>query len=316
MLPNRVVIGAEADASFPSFQNLAGISIGGASTFTSPTLGAEATARRCSLPARCGAASAMLPKWLFYATGGSAWTYDQLRLTNWPAGRLTCLSCGDLAGQPGRRRGPYCRTGPRGSNIYSPTTALSSVLFANPGQRFNSDFSLQEVRAGLNYQFGDGAPAANAAAQGQRPRHGQTTRAEQADPAFRSPLTAPKSLPGGGQGPKLGTSRCLPVCGCGRAPSCGSTPRSIRVSVPGTHGVAGFPSAESYKLGSPIPTRASSAISSGRPSISAAKRRRWTPTSVSSPLADGEPPGGNGRQVPRRRHIRCQQICEQSQSDF
>jgi len=41
MLANRFLIGAEVDASFPSFQNLAGISIGGTSTFTSPMLGAE-----------------------------------------------------------------------------------------------------------------------------------------------------------------------------------------------------------------------------------------------------------------------------------
>jgi hypothetical protein len=39
MLPNRILLGAEVDASFPSFQNLSGISIGGTSNFTSPTLG-------------------------------------------------------------------------------------------------------------------------------------------------------------------------------------------------------------------------------------------------------------------------------------
>ena len=33
MLPNRFVVGAEVDASFPSFQNVSGISIGGTSTF-------------------------------------------------------------------------------------------------------------------------------------------------------------------------------------------------------------------------------------------------------------------------------------------
>src|SRR6516164_5347167 len=36
MLPNRFVVGVEADGSFPSFPNLAGISIGGTSTFSSP----------------------------------------------------------------------------------------------------------------------------------------------------------------------------------------------------------------------------------------------------------------------------------------
>jgi hypothetical protein len=41
MLPNRFVIGAEVDASFPAWPNLAGISIGGTSTFSSPAIGAE-----------------------------------------------------------------------------------------------------------------------------------------------------------------------------------------------------------------------------------------------------------------------------------
>ena len=41
MLPNRFVVGAEADASFPSFQNLNGISIGGTSTLFAPAIGAE-----------------------------------------------------------------------------------------------------------------------------------------------------------------------------------------------------------------------------------------------------------------------------------
>jgi hypothetical protein len=39
VLPNRILMGAEVDASFPSFQTLSGISIGGISNFTSPTLG-------------------------------------------------------------------------------------------------------------------------------------------------------------------------------------------------------------------------------------------------------------------------------------
>ena len=41
MLPSRFVVGAEADASFPSFQNHNGISIGGTSTLLAPAIGAE-----------------------------------------------------------------------------------------------------------------------------------------------------------------------------------------------------------------------------------------------------------------------------------
>ena len=41
MLPNRLLLGAEVDATFPAFQNLSGLSIGNITNLTSPTLGAE-----------------------------------------------------------------------------------------------------------------------------------------------------------------------------------------------------------------------------------------------------------------------------------
>ena len=41
MLPNRIVVGAEADATFPNFPSLLGLSTGPSVNFTSPTFGAE-----------------------------------------------------------------------------------------------------------------------------------------------------------------------------------------------------------------------------------------------------------------------------------
>ena len=176
MLPNRVVIGAEADASFPSFQNLAGISIGGTSTFTSPTLGAESYSETVlssgTVRGRIGYAPA---NWLFYATGGLAWTYDQLTLTQLASGTtdMPFLWRFGWAAGAGAEVPILPHWTARLEYLFT-DYGTSSVLFANPGQRFNSDFSLQEVRAGLNYQFGDGAPAANAATQvpaASRPDH-------------------------------------------------------------------------------------------------------------------------------------------------
>ena len=82
VLPNRILLGAEVDASFPSFQTLSGISIGGISNFTSPTLGAvsysETVLSSGTVRGRIGYAPG---SWLFYATGGFAWTYNQQSLT-------------------------------------------------------------------------------------------------------------------------------------------------------------------------------------------------------------------------------------------
>ena len=81
LLPNRFLVGVEVDASFPSFQNLAGISIGGISTFASP-FGRESFRETVlssgSVRGRIGYAPG---SWLLYATGGFAWTHNQQTLT-------------------------------------------------------------------------------------------------------------------------------------------------------------------------------------------------------------------------------------------
>ena len=82
MLPSRVVLGMVANWSFPTFPDLDGISIGGISNFTSPTLGAvsfsETVLSSGTVHGRIGYAPG---SWLFYATGGFAWTYNQQSLT-------------------------------------------------------------------------------------------------------------------------------------------------------------------------------------------------------------------------------------------
>ena len=87
MLPNRIVVGAEADVTFPGFPDKAGISIGGTSNLTSPMLGAETLSETVlnsgTVRGRIGYAPG---NWLFYATGGFAWTYDRLTLAQLGSG--------------------------------------------------------------------------------------------------------------------------------------------------------------------------------------------------------------------------------------
>ncbi len=82
MLANRVVLGLEADASFPAYQNLQGISIGSLTNFSSPSFGAGSYGDTLvdfgTVRARIGYAPG---NWLFYATGGFAWTLDQVTLS-------------------------------------------------------------------------------------------------------------------------------------------------------------------------------------------------------------------------------------------
>ena len=168
------LIGAEIDASFPAFQNLAGISIGGISNFTSPTLGpvsySETVLSSGTVRGRIGYAPG---NWLFYATGGFAWSYDQLTLTQLASGTTDMPFLWRLGWAAGAGvEVPILPHWTARLEYLFTDYGTSSVLFANAGQRFNSDFSLQELRAGLNYQFGNDPPAAVAARR--RPRRKPT----------------------------------------------------------------------------------------------------------------------------------------------
>ncbi|MGC1178376.1 MAG: carbohydrate porin [Methyloceanibacter sp.] len=261
MLPNRIVIGAEADASFPSFPNLAGISIGGTSTFTSPTIGAESyseTVRSSgTVRGRIGYAPG---NWLFYATGGFAWTYDQLSLTQLASGATGSPFLWRLGWAAGA--GVEVPVAPHwtGRLEYLFTDyGISGVTFLGGTQRIDSDFSLQELRAGLNYQFGNDPPAAVATAPATPDVdrinfHGQTTVVEQAYPAFRSPFAGTNSLPGGGEGRETWDATLYAGVRLWQGAELWVNPEIDQgFGLADSLGVAGFPSAEAYKLGEAYP---------------------------------------------------------------
>jgi high affinity Mn2+ porin len=106
MLSNRIVLGAVADATFPSFQNLAGVSIGDTSNLNSPINGPESYSETMLSSGTARARIGYAPgNWLFYGTGGFAWTYDQLTLTRRVTGTTDTPVAFWLGGW-GRRRGP------------------------------------------------------------------------------------------------------------------------------------------------------------------------------------------------------------------
>ena len=266
MLPNQIVVGGEVDATFPTFPDLAGISIGGISNLTSPTLGAETYSETVlasgTVRGRIGYAPG---SWLFYATGGFAWTYNQLSLTQLNTG---------VTASPFLWRLGYAA----GAGVEAPVathwTARLKYLFTSYGnsgmsffggaQRFNSDFSMQQVRAGLNYQFGnDAAPAydrpilikAQAAPDLDLVNfHGQATFTWQGYPAIRSPYQGPSSLPPGGEGRETADATLFAGVRLWQGAEFWINPELDQgFGLGDTHGVAGFTSAEAYKLGSNYP---------------------------------------------------------------
>jgi len=270
VLPNRWLIGAEVDASFPSFQTLPtgvnpfGVSIGGTSNFISPTLGAvsftETVLSEGTVRARLGYAPG---HWLFYATGGFAWAYDQQSLTQVATGNTETPFLWRLGWTVG---------GGVEVPITPHWTARVEYLFKDYGrytasysggaQPISSDLTLNELRFGLNYQFG-GDPALGSPILTKAPAtpdpdnlnfHGQFTLVEQGYPAFRSPYQGVQSLPGGGLGRET-TDLTLSVGVRLWEGAQGWIQPEIDQGhgLADTHGVAGFPSAESYKIGFTYP---------------------------------------------------------------
>jgi high affinity Mn2+ porin len=258
MLPNRFVVGVEADGSFPSFPNLAGISIGGSSTFSSPfglQTYSETVLSSGTLRGRIGYAPGL---WLVYATGGFAWSYDQLTLTNlmtgvsdmpflWRLGWAAGVGIEAPVAPHWTARVEYLFTDYRNSN----------VIFANNGQSFTSDFSLHELRVGVNYHFGEDTAKATAPAAPDPDNinfHGQATFSWQGYPSFRSPYEGPNSLPGRSEGREVGDLTLGAGVRLWQGAEMWLDPEIDQgFGLANTHGVAGFPSAEAYKEGFSYP---------------------------------------------------------------
>jgi high affinity Mn2+ porin len=262
-LPSRLVVGAEVDASFPSFPDLNGISIGGIQNFNSAALGPESYSETVlssgTVRGRIGYAPG---SWLFYATGGFAWTYDQLTVTQLANGTVDSpfLWRFGFAAGAGVEAPVAPHWTARLEYLYT-DYGVSNVTFPFAGQRVGSDFVQQEVRAGLNYQFADNptpivkAPSApTPAAPDWVNFHGQTTFVEQAYPKFRAPYDGPNSLPGSGQGRETIDATLYAGVRLWEGAEAWFNPEIDQgMGLAQTHGVAGFPSAESYKLGSDYP---------------------------------------------------------------
>jgi high affinity Mn2+ porin len=263
MLPNRVVLGAQLDASFPGFPRNH-ISIGGTSIFSTPDIDPASYSENVlhfgTLRGRVGYAP---NNWLVYATGGFAWTYNELTLAQ-PADDTTIDSLflwrlGWTAG--GGVEWAFAPNWSANVEYLYTQYGNSSVLFPSAGMQFTSDFSLQQVRAGLNYRFGGGGTNTNGGSTGlPTPAtdivnfHGQTTFVWQAYPAIRSPYTGPNSLPGSGLGRETFDTTLYAGIRLWQGAELWISPEIDQgFGFANTHGVAGFPTGESYKLGSNYP---------------------------------------------------------------
>jgi high affinity Mn2+ porin len=266
MLPSRVVLGVEADVSFPNLIS------GRPQVFTSPATGTASYAETMqyfgTVRGRIGYAPA---HWMIYATGGFAWSYEQFTRTQIsgmpPGGTATPGTVEDLFIVPrigwtvggGAEVALPSNWSARVEYLYT-DYGSRSVSFPQGAQRFTSDLVAQSVRLGFNYRPGGAAANGEFIAKGPPALeyenfvlHGQTTFVGQYAFPFRVPYRGPHSLDPNQfretwdytlyAGLKLWEGAEFwfnPEIGQG-------------FGLSSTLGVAGFPSGEAYKLGASIP---------------------------------------------------------------
>jgi high affinity Mn2+ porin len=135
----------------------------------------------------------------------------------------------------------------------------ATVSYPDLGQRISANLNLQEFRLGLNYHFNGDAPVSNTAASltpfaDMVSLHGQATFTEQAYPSFRAPYAGINSLDGTAQGRETIDATLYAGLKLWQGAELWFNPEIDQgFGFDNTHGLAGFSSAESYKLGSAYP---------------------------------------------------------------
>ena len=264
MAPSRLLLGIEADASFPN-------TVAGSTTLSSAAVGVANYAEQVEFSGTVRGRIGYAPgHWLFYATGGFAWTYDQFTRT-----QIAGTPAGGSA-VPGQvetlfmvpRAGGAVGAGVEYALRSNWTARLEylfidyanrSVAFPAGAQRFDSSLALNEVRFGFNYKLnGDAAKSGNfadppALETDNFAVHGQTTFLEQYAFPFRNPYAGQNSLD-----PNHGRETFDATAFLGMRLWKGAefwiNPEIDQgFGLSATEGVAGFTSGEAFKVGASVP---------------------------------------------------------------
>ncbi len=209
--------------------------------------------------------------WLVYGTGGVAWTYDKLertQLAGMPVGGNVAVGTTEAALL--WRWGWAAGAGVEVSIAQNWTAKLEFLAteFGNRPEEFSVSgsgvhvrpFDANVLRLGVNYQLGADLSKTDAFTKGVPPLdtdnfniHGQTTFVSQYALPFRAPYSGQNSL-----APNAGRETLDVDLYLGYRPWKGAEiwidPEIDQgFGLSGTFGVAGFPSAEAYKVGSAYP---------------------------------------------------------------
>ncbi len=257
-----LVVGIEADASFPS-------TLTAGQSFTSPIVGSATYEDKVQMFGTVrGRIGYDANHWLYYATGGFAWTTDEFTRTQIGAGPVFAAAAGTVETSFGGRVGWTVGAGVEAPVVPGWTAKMeylysqfgnSTVGFTQGGQRFESDLSMHQLRAGLNYHLG-AAPGLDWTKPLPPPIEsadwnirGQTALVSQFAPPFHAPYRGANSLDS-----NAGRETWDATLYIGRRLWEGAEfwidPEIDQgFGLSGTLGVAGFVSGEAYKVGADYP---------------------------------------------------------------
>jgi len=256
VLPSRLLLGAEADITFPNFFEDGSVFSGGTTlgTIVSDQIDYIATLR--------GRVGYTFDHWLIYGTGGFAWsqarfgetpgvtsTEDHILLTRtgWTLGVGT-----ELAIAPNWTA--------RIEYFYDDFGTVAGVFPS--GTAYRSAFDIQMLRLGLNYKLGvaDADPPAHISTDlwpispDNWNVHGQITFVEQGYPAFHSPYEGTNSLSAAAQAKNTVSATAFVGYRPWDGPEIYLNPEITQgFGLSETVGVAGFPSFEAQKASFPMP---------------------------------------------------------------
>ena len=267
-LPHNLLVGVEGDFTFPAYPDLAGQSTGATANFISPSLGfatyMESMQASLSLRGRVGY---LFNDWLLYATGGVAWTRNSQSLTQTVSGTTDnpFLWRSGWAVGAGVEVPLIPNWTAKLEYVYSNFGAKSVNFLAN-GETFRSDWTLHTIRLGLNYHFGNDLPTLATVAGDSKPSgwtltdddrvnfHAQATFVGQGFPRIRASSSGPNSLPSGGDFRETNDVTLYAGLRLWQGAELWVNPEIDQgFGLGNTHGAAGFPSGESYKLGYAFP---------------------------------------------------------------
>jgi len=255
VLPSRILIGIEADATFPNFLETDDILVRRPTPqgIVEEKFGFVSTVR--------GRVGLVRNDWLLYATAGYAWS--QARFIETPGvikdeDKVLRLRSGFAAGG-GVERALTPEWSARAEYLYTSFAKAGADLPS--GTRIESTTDLHQLRVGLTYHFGHSASGtplhtsmASPLGYDQWNVHGQMTVIGQGYQSFRSPYQGQQSLSGFSQFKNTGTATAYVGVRLWEGGEAYVNPELMQgFGLSDVTGVAGFPNGEAQKSNFPVP---------------------------------------------------------------